>query len=255
MPGGTPDYGQNLASNPTMQTWDNGEDASRLLMGGGSNSRAGRWLWASGFENGLGEFYKITSTEPVRISNNITYQGAASCQLTTSAIVGNLLRIGKVLFTPVQSGAVSARVGIEAMVFPDITVGRSVEFEWWVSFPLVSSNESYFFKIIFDYDGATAKLYTDNNGVRTLIADVTAYLAGTSTQQFHYTKLVVDGRTNQYIRFTFDDLIFDLGNAPGFIQAGLASGTGVGFFFRWSSQSPFAQTVYIDNVILTADEP
>ena len=80
---GTPDYGRSLASNPTIQSYEPGEDTTRLLMGGGANSRSGRWLWATGFESGEAEFY---STSGLTIDSTLSHQGAKSAKITKYSV-------------------------------------------------------------------------------------------------------------------------------------------------------------------------
>jgi hypothetical protein len=247
---GTPDYGKSLSSNPTIQSYEPGEDTTRLLMGGGANSRSGRWLWATGFESGLAEIVDVSG---VTIDNDIAYMGAKSLKLKTTAVIGNVALAYKLLFSPFVPEAHNARIGMEVMFLPLITVGRNSEFQLAVVFP-ASTVSAHVFRIVFTTNGLVGNLFMDNNGVRVLIRNVDEYMT-VGTEFYHYVKLVVDGKTNQYISLVWDDLIIDLNGAPGFVRPIPSTGQTLGFSWQLTAITAHAHEAYLDNLILTADEP
>lgn len=63
---------------------DLGELASRQLLGFGSFSRAGRWLFATGFEDGLQGF--LAGGAAITNLTDEVYQGAQAVKMTTGIV-------------------------------------------------------------------------------------------------------------------------------------------------------------------------
>jgi len=249
MPTGQPDFLAQLASNPTSQTFAAGEDTTRLNMGGGSNSQSGRWLWATGFESGLGE--APVSGVNVKLDTTHVFMGAQSLLLETQAINGDTATMSKSLYTNVAADVLSAKFGIESMLSFSLGANVPREFRWYCVFPQSATIYNRF-GIVLKINGINnAGLYIDNNGVQTLISDVSSLIAD-NADLFHYTKFVFDGVAGTYTRFFIDNLSFDLGGVAGFQVVGLQSG----FYFSINHIAKLAAKcdAWIDNVIITADE-
>lgn len=252
---GTPDYGRSLSSNPTIQSYEAGEDATRLLMGGGANSRSGRWLWATGFESSLAEF--IGSLD-VTLDSATAYQGAKSAKLPTIAVIGNASSIQKILFVPRQADADDVKIGMESMNAFDFVVGRSYDYEWRITTPGgVNLNNQFYIRLI--TDGTNTNLYYMNSaGVNVLLANITNYVTNPFTsylKQFHFTKLVVDIKNNVIVSFSFDNLYFPIGANARLGVATTLPTDSVVFSEQIIARSAHVHAVYTDNWILTSDEP
>lgn len=244
-PTGSPDFNQNPTGNNASPSFDNAEDTNRLLMGGGAQSRGGRWIWATGFENGLGE---IISTLPgaltLEVGASAVYQGAATGLLTTSAVLNNEVGAFKTIFSQ------GARRGVE-LIFSTLTnTAREISFS--INGPTGTDGTRGQGKIVLvinaQFDG---DLYVDVNGVRTLISQVDNYLEN-SQQNWHYAKLVYDSKTNTIVRFLFDDLSFEL-NTPGYTFAQQTKVNAM--FVMVKTLTATIVNIRVDNMIITTDEP
>jgi hypothetical protein len=242
-PTGSQDFNEQPTASPTANL---GETPSRILMGGGSNSQAGRWLWASGFESGMQEFI-TTSTTLLTIVNDWVFQGKNSCKVTTNAVINDEQAVYKILFPQ------GKRFGLECYVSNSLTLGANREISLTIYGPSKTTGTRSIGKIIFKITAiGAATLQTDVNGVRTTIATINDYAAD-SAAFFHYIKFVFDLYENKFIRLYFDDLVYDLGGVPGFAQ--VITSRECGFIMRLKTMTAAVATSYIDNVVLTADEP
>lgn len=257
---GTPDYGKSLSSNPTVQSYEPGEDTTRLLMGGGSNARSGRWIWATGFESGLAEvdpFAAAGGTLPT-IDTTKAYMGKQSLKIQHAAVVGAYGNVRKYLYSPVVPEAENSRFGLESMmaIFID---NKPMRISWRMVtqlpqnlFPNVYCEYRIRLEVIGNGDGDL--YYFNNAGAYTLIAPVDAYLFNLPTM-FHYSKLVIDANTGLYSKFIFDNAAYDLSG----IQCRQLAGTAPYLYneIQYESRTAVANVagVWIDNVVITADEP
>jgi hypothetical protein len=248
MPTGTNDFNAPLPTDPTSQGQGISQISRQILMGGGANSQSGRWLWASGFESGLNEWELSTASGRISLAEDWVYQGVYSCKISTQAVAGSEERIEKVLFS--QGGG---RYGFESVFSNTLNTALQREISWRIEGgnqdPSQRSRGLIVLKINAVNDG---DLYIDVNGSRTLISSVDEYIINASSF-FNYIKLVFDPKTNSFIRLYFGEKIFDLGGAPGY----LFSSTDRNINFRIYAKTLLNQIsdTYIDNVIITADEP
>ena len=252
MPGlGSPDFGANPNTNPTAPSFDTGEDTTRLLMGGGSNARSGRWLFATGFEEGSTPYIVKSAsgtggkTELTAVS---TFQGAAAYSIVAGNAINNFAYIRKTFMYP------SSSYGLELMFARPYALTSNLEISIGGGGKGVNKDKYRIGKIVFAVDtgAATVKMYHDINGSTTLLMDVTNYLTP-SSDFWHYFKMVFNFDTNRITLIKFDDVI---------IQTDLAG-------YEYSASFPNVQTevylinkfagvnpnYYIDNLIITADEP
>lgn len=241
MPIGSPDFNQQPTAAPTS---NQGETPNRVLMGGGSNSQSGRWLWASGFESGLAEWY-IAASRFVALDSSIAYQGANSATLTTQAIANDYARLLKILM-PYGSS-----FGLE-MAF---AIGLEF-FQYEISFIILGKNKAAGQAqgniIITVNPGVSANLYYVNSAnARVLISSIKGQFE-TAAFAFRYIKIVYDPMENLYKRVYFNRTIFEL-NVPGRYIGG-ADETST-FDIMVTTLAADSVKMWIDNVIITADEP
>lgn len=241
-PIGSPDFNQQPTAAPTSNL---GETPNRVLMGGGSNSQSGRWLWASGFESGLAEWY-IAGSRFVALDSAIAYQGANSATLTTQALANDYARILKILM-PYGSS-----FGLE-MAF---AIGLEF-FQYEISFIILGKNKANNLKaqgeiIITVNPGVSANLYYVNiSGARVLIANIKTQFE-TASFAFRYIKIVYDPWENVIKRVYFNRALYEL-NVSGRL-VGSADETTT-FDIMVTTLAADSVKMWIDNVIITADEP
>lgn len=250
MPTGQPDFLQSPSSNLSSPSYDNAEDATRLLMGGGAQSRGGRWVWATGFESGLAEVIATTSGTgsevTIETGANQVYQGAQSVKLKTGATASYFAGVSKTQFSQGQN------FGFELICsFEQVALG-AVEFHVSITGPHADSGQGAVGKIVIvinaQYSGG---VYLDVNGTRTLLSAIDDYLED-NPDNWHYIKLIFNSKTNTLSRFYFDDKVFTL-NTSGYQ---FARQTQV-LLFRASliTMTNRAAVAYMDNVVITTDEP
>jgi hypothetical protein len=252
---GQPDYLVNSSSNPTAPSFDAAEDTSRLLMGGGSLARSGRWMWASGFEGGMNDLYKYLSDAAcsISISDEQVYQGKYSVKMVAGNTLNSQAMIGKYYH------AQGARYGMEFtfslagtggiygpreiffnLIGPNATPGKKGNGQIVLALTQFSPNTA---AALYYYNGASQ---------RVLIADVSAYVQE-APYHWHYVKFVFDTNLNQYVRLIFDDLNFDLSGIGGMLDTSPTKY--MSNRIHLVTTSVISPVIYIDNMILTADEP
>jgi hypothetical protein len=229
-------------------------------MGGGANSRAGRWIFATGFENdplgygpinlipagGVGGTAKIiTLLQPTSVGVGATiWQGNQCCEIKTAASVNSEAAIDK--YIPWQSGV----CGIECFFCQ--TVDDMDQYE--IMFDIIRFG--YLGKLsqgqlVIRRTNVDPAIYTVNAGVLTQITSLAGYLDAGNI--WHYFKFVFDPNNNKYIRGFFDNLTFDFGGVPGYQI--LNSGFGDRFRILLRTLNGSAKTLWVDNLIITGDEP
>lgn len=250
-PVGSPDFGQNVSTNPTSPSYDSGEETTRLLMGGGAQARSGRWIYASGFEEShTNQIYK---SGDVTQDTSVCYQGDKCLKLNSGLVLNSQVFFIKYFMSP------GSRFGVEFLWCKYDTFTVSCELQIQLNAAGVGANKDKqrTGRIIFDIvnAGTNVNVYIENNGVRTLIRDISVNV---TNQPFiwHYTKFVFDFETNQYIRLYFDNLVLDLGGVAGHetnssigqISAAVVNKYRSAFGVNYAG-------IGIDNLVITADEP
>lgn len=246
-PLGSPDFGANQATNPTSPEYDGGESATRLLMGGGAQARSGRWVFATGFEDGNLSSIVVTNPAAVMLDSSVSFQGSTSLKLITAPVVNSVANFSKVFMPP------GSRFGIELQYMqPDGAIGAH-EFQIQIFYEGSPTRPQSLGILKIIDTGATVKIYCYTSAGYTLVLDVTPYFPGASGN-WHYIKFVFDLSNSKYVRLFFDDVSLDLTSLTGIVPA-------VGGYPRLSfavqlSTSAAASAIYnIDNLIITADEP
>ena len=242
-PIGSSDFNQQPTAAPTSNL---GETPNRVLMGGGSNSQSGRWLWASGFESGLAEWGDRAFAT---IDSTIAYQGAASALLTTQALPSpnNMSWLRKSLMP------YGASFGFE--------MGFSIGLQfnpYEISFIIDGKNKTAGLKahaevIITVTPGVSANLYyVNSSGTRVLIANIKTQFETTGYAAFRYIKIVFDPYENTLKRVYFNRSLYELNVTGRF--SGSADET-TSFEILLTSIAVDVVKMWVDNVIITADEP
>ena len=245
MPTGTNDFDAPAPSDPSSPGQNNSMIPGRILMGGGSNSATGRWLWATGFESGLGEI-EFSNASYQTIENNWVYQGSNSFKLTTPATINSIERLQKILFPQ------GKRFGVEFVMAMPLSPVASRETRISIIGQTEGGGRSTGTILIAINAVNDGDLFYENNGLKTLISQIDDYIVDSSSF-FHYIKFVFDPWTNKYIRLNFDDVIFELNGISGYATATKTKHIGIDITLKnISGGQPIN---YIDNLIITADEP
>lgn len=239
---GTPDWWGSEPGETTFMVQDVGELAARL----GSIDvfdRRGNVVWLSGFENGLGEFYSVTSGAgaSVLLSTATAHRGAYSCKLTTGSDIEKMASIMKVIAYPALSkfageGAFTWNTGIADLQFLLI---------------LYDGTNSYTFAVRFSQ--ALGQIhYLNSAGGWTLIDTLPPW--ATATYLFQVAKLTVDLETGKYRNLILGDTGYDLSGISGYT---VASATQPYLVFSIQLTGPGATnpSIYVDDVIITQNEP
>lgn len=237
MPTGTNDFNSPLPTDPTSPGQGIAQTGNRLLMGGGSSSASGRWIWATGFEDGLASLSNINLGT---LESGTVFQGANAIKLTTPAVVNNNAWFYKYLFS---QGKV---YGIECAVLLTPGPPPGMEFTLLIEGPYKETGKR---------SQAILKLTSSNPGGSlylggTLISSVSDYMPGS---YFHYIKFIFDPYENKAKRVFFNDTYFDLADAPGIVYANTAKH--LQFQVNIKTLTANASSAIIDNVVITADEP
>jgi hypothetical protein len=241
MPHGTPDWGLTSATAVVYPVTDVGELAARL----GSpvtHDRRGDVIWWDDFEWGLAKW--ITGAggtgASVALSTATARNGRASVLLTAGSTAGNFARLERYNPYPVLS-----MFGEEVSV----ALGSPIE-DFQVLLYLSDGQEMTQFAI--RYNDANSRLeYTDSTGAwlpfatsKSLFRDLTL---------FHTLKMVIDGRTRQYVRAVVDDATYSLGGLGAYVSPNL-SAPNLRLQLLLHGRVGFNDRVYVDDVILTQNE-
>ena len=102
--------------------------------------------------------------------------------------------------------------------------------------------------------GATiAVYYMDSAGNWVKLSDWSAAPAGWPNR-YHFVKLVVDYQKDKYVRAVVDNLSFDMKTLPLQVAAG-ATTAGIFLSVTNFTRAAFARTVWVDNLVVTQNEP
>lgn len=254
-PTGSPDFDQNPASNPTSPVYDMGEAANHELMGGGGQSRSGRWYFATGFETGASKDVQVGGAGTV-VSNSLgVWQGLWALLMQTQAIAADASTCFKYFLS---QNSPSGRWGIETMVAVNT---RNTTFD--LVLVDASPTETYFAKFRINIATLAANLtfqYLDSAGV---FQNISTPAGGVNQQGanfavdsavYHNIKLVADFATNKYVRVIVDGFSYDLSAFPMRLSA---AGADVRQFWQFihTTNGAVVATAIVDNVVFTADEP
>lgn len=252
MPTGSPDFGQNPTTNPTSPSFDSGEDATRLLMGGGSMARSGRWIYADGFESGsLNPFY-LTGIGSYNISifKTNSFQGVNSLLINPGTNANDAGYLSKSFLLP------GSKTGIEFMFAMQHGLSLNCEIQIVITGGGKGANKDKNNQgkiVLSQTTGKINKLYWDVNGTRTELKDV-SYMMQEFAKYWHYVKFVYDMDNNKGVRLFFDDLTFDLSGLSGYQTSGTAPINNYTIIVKNLTNAQSVNFIF-DNYVITTDEP
>lgn len=250
-PTGSPDFGANQSTNPTAPSFDTGEDTTRLLMGGGAFARSGRWIFATGFEDTTNSIYKWGGGATK--DSSISFQGDSSLKLSPNTAVNAQTGFTKYFVLP------GTRYGIECMFSKGNSTAYNSEFSLSILTQGrgVGKNERYTANLILvNTTTPTNILYWDVNGTRTELFDLTNYINSINTPHlWHNLKMVFDLENNKGVRVFFDDLKIDTSSLSGYLTTGFDSPLITTTYALKNITLGGLPVFYLDNCIITADEP
>lgn len=238
----SPDYGTGSVTRGMGCDIDAAELAARLWSPQWFD-RQGTTLFMEDFSHGIGSWAtgKTPATTTITTSTYNTYLGPYSLRFATTIGVGNEAHIERGLPFPYY-----APVGFQ-FCFYNTGLCTYIEQEM----ELLTRVSTLFPAIRIDAD-SNELYYKDNVGSWVKFADVG--LGPYNGGQYHVAKLVVDLELSRYERFILDTVEYDLSSYS--IQAGAADSKDVLVIkIRLDSNDAQAEELFIDNVVLTINEP
>lgn len=239
---GLPDHSSTAAPSVIYPLLDVGEAAARL----GSivtYDRRGDIVWFDDFEHGLGKWTKVLDGTGARADLSLLYQrhGACSALLCAGATTPFLSQITTRTYCPGLT-----RCGLEA------------------SFSIVDTT-GYVTLVLYVFTGTRVCLgglrwtisdqlhqYLDAAGVwQTLAIDQVAYIGA---HAFHTMKLVIDPDSEEYTRLLIDGIAYEL-PALAVLAADNTTPPQIVPAISNYGLTPQTRWVYVDDVILTQNEP
>lgn len=240
---GQPDFGLYAVKKTVHGLADNAELAARL----GSIvtfDRRGDVLWLDGFESPVVKWIVTTDGAGggAEVSPDAARNGGFSCKLTTDILTDDWVSLSHYLPYPVVS-----KIGIEVSFTMTTNLKSLLVAEWLYDGSDFHSAQVMYFSI-------DNKLqYLDNRGFfQDLVTDLDLYTAQTT---FHTIKLVIDLETHKYVRVIFNETEYDMS------ALSYAHTPDPATIPNWRQQITIttgvdaAQSVYVDDVILTQNEP
>lgn len=239
---GLPDYGPNTPKSTTYGLADLAELAARL----GSIvtfDRRGDVVWLDDFEDNLAKWELGFGTGTAVLSAATARNGGKSAKLTTPAVTDLGATITKRLPFPALS-----KIGSEISVAQDdsnilflsgaiffLLGDGTFKYGQWEYLPLTTTLN------IFDHTAGTVSLSTSVQ-----FAD--------SIYLFHTFKLVVDLVTGKYVRLIMDETEWDL-SAYTLIGDDADGDAWMYSDFRVATKAAVAASCYVDDAIVTQNEP
>jgi len=239
---GHPDWGQATPTETISLVADLGELAVRL----GALSvydRGGNVVWADGFEFGLSPWLPQTDGTGalVEIVSEPTYSGESACKLTGGSDGWARAGVLKRIRPPVLG-----RFGAE-LTFSIATPNDNVEIR--IQHNDGVNRRRYFIKLIESTDELQ---YLDADGNYQKFAEY--ILANDDAYLFHTCKAFVDLENHEYVKFMINQQSYDL---SGIACETVADTTNprLEVTIYVTSRAGSNDVIYVDNVIITMNEP
>jgi hypothetical protein len=238
----TKDYSSKYRSTSLYGNIDNSEVAARLKSCDVFDRR-GKVIWIDDFEDPILRWLGVTSGVGASVGLNTTYSksGVQSAKCVTGDAVGNYAGINKWLVYPQLSS-----LGFE------ISFTYPAAIDYIELHMKIYSTTGYYMPVITMSNTDTCLYYLNDAGVNVEFHPVIA-LDGTAGC-FNTAKLVVDATTGYYKRYIQNNLEWDLSAIP---MRWVASVGFPHYFYYWRIYTGAAanKTAYVDDAILTIDEP
>lgn len=243
MPKGQPDYGLYAKTSTITGVSDLGELAARI---GSIDTfdRGGNVIWLDDFEEGIEKWRIVTNTgdrgsflwSPEKARN-----GGFSMKLSCGDVTDDILRVDHSLSMPVIS-----RIGLEFSMQVE-----SIEGIFAFTSYLYDGETQHRVGIRYARDTEIWQYYDITDVWRDLTP--TLFL-GESATGFHTIKLVVDFATGYYVKLMVGNAIFDL-SAYQYYKQALPFSSVLNLNFELIAIADEASTVFVDDVIVTQNEP
>lgn len=224
---------------------DVGELATRIAYGAiTSIDRRGNWIWADGFENGLeGKWDTGTqgASSAVELSVFTIRDGAYSGLLYVHPITGDYAELIHLFPYPA-----AGNFGLEfAFAIPVVSPGIAC----WIK---LYDGSNLFTPLVHYSPVAEELIYADVDGNSVVLASGLELYS--SNRLFHHMKLVVDTIKKEYVRLIVNEVEHDLKGIAGEVTTDTSDPL-LEIVVRADAESNDVGTAYIDNVILTQNEP
>lgn len=206
--------------------------------------RRGNVLWFEDFENTLGAWTTHYSGigGSVALSTTRARSGSFSAKLVTGNVTGNEVWISRSF--PLPS---SDRLGFEVS-FTIVEQMATIKFQ--IKIDAINGN-AYWLAIQYTY--ATKKL--EYQGIDWEWHTIQEILMGSSYSWFHTMKLVFDQHSGKYTRLIWDNAEFDLSTISYSCDVGGGALPKVTVWIEGVTASDLNVPMYIDDVIVTQNEP
>ena len=239
---GTPDWNITNAAATVFRVDDVGEAAVRL---GAIDrfDRRGDVLFMDGFEDGLGKWATNFGGASSIVATTVLYgrSGAWSALMTQDPAGGSFSQM-----THYEPFPVLSRMAVEfSYSVPDST--GSVE----LTVTVYDGVQRTVYDVLLDYQAGHIQ-YTNSAGVLTTIAGAVVPVAGPAL--FHTVKLVFDATARVYVRLLVNNQAIDLPLFGAWVQ-GAANIGRLQVLIQNHGRAGFTDTIYVDDVIITQNEP
>lgn len=248
---GTPDGGYSGYSGLAANQSDLGSVSDRLLMGGGSISKTGRIIWATGFEGITTNTDFSFGSSPVAAAGGVTqgngnaWQGQNFLNLQTAGGLGNTAYMYKYFPASLQSG----RWGVEFML--NIINASNNHIDVYMEKRGGGHTYRAIIRLVADNTGVNFTIqYLNSSGVYTNIDTFSGVFAYGLWSNF---KFVVDFSNNQYVSFSMNNKVYPINQ--NIYDAGLNNQDYAYFSVNLTADAAIQVNASLDNVILTSDEP
>jgi len=237
-----PDYTTKYKMATIFGQIDTGELAARL---GSINlfDRRGHTVLMDDFEAGIlrwdsdGAGANHTET----INAGAAKSGTQSLKLTAGEGAGGQSWIYKYLGVPV-----SGKLGAEFSFTVDAdTKDITIDFRWL--------DESKFYRALIKYITATDK-FTYENSLGATVDLLTSITLRESTKTFHTLKVVIDTDSLEYVRFIIDNQTKDMSGLGLYPDDDLTAAS-IYLGINHTSAHADVKSIYVDNIIITQNEP
>ena len=242
MPHGQPDFGAYAAKATVGSLADMAELAARL----GSivtYDRRGDVVFLDSFESGLSAFYTDASGAGGSVTQSP--EQARNGMFSAKMVCGsNLLReayLWKYLPYPILGN-----LGVEF----SFTMAAEIEQLDFI-IETIDADKTLWAQLRFDQDADILKYRHGDTGLKTLQAALSLL---EFDYMFHTLKVVIDYKKGKYVRALLDEKSWDMSDYPIWT---LGAGVGNRLYFALNATGEAAAnaTIYIDDVIVTQNEP
>lgn len=167
--------------------------------------------------------------------------GTQSLKLTAGEGAGGQSWIYKYLGVPV-----AGKLGAEFSFTVDADTNYiSIDFRWL--------DESKFYRALIKYFPATDK-FTYQNSLGATIDLLTSIILRESTKTFHTLKVVIDTDSLEYVRFIIDNQTVDMSGLGLYPDDDLTAAS-IYLGILHTSAHADVKSIYVDNIIITQNEP